>query len=171
MAVALIDRQGEYLHRSPCFLKMTSGTDAVAALQSAVRTFERRSLLEAARSERCEGGPETVRSMEVRTGSATYRVHALVPEESPSEGEVALLVIIEHLRRPAEREVPAKYRLTPREARVAQLLAEGRTNKEISAELGIRPTTAKNHTQVVLRKLGLQRRSQVGPLLRPGLAG
>jgi predicted ATPase/DNA-binding CsgD family transcriptional regulator len=48
--------------------------------------------------------------------------------------------------------------LTPRELAVLELLAEGRTNREIAATLYISPSTAGVHVSNILRKLGAKRR-------------
>src|SRR5215470_19205589 len=44
--------------------------------------------------------------------------------------------------------------LTPRELQVARLIAAGRSNKEIAAELVISQRTAENHVEHILTKLG-----------------
>ncbi|MGH9304844.1 MAG: LuxR C-terminal-related transcriptional regulator, partial [Acidimicrobiales bacterium] len=51
-------------------------------------------------------------------------------------------------------------RLTAREAEVLQLLAAGRTNKEIAAELFIAPKTASVHVSNILAKLGCASRTE-----------
>jgi DNA-binding NarL/FixJ family response regulator len=51
--------------------------------------------------------------------------------------------------------------LTPRELQVARLIAGGRSNKEIAAELVISPRTAENHVERILTKLGFTSRAQV----------
>ena len=51
--------------------------------------------------------------------------------------------------------------LSPRELEVAALVAEGRTNKEIAAELYLSERTAQNHVQHILTKLGFDNRTQV----------
>jgi DNA-binding NarL/FixJ family response regulator len=45
--------------------------------------------------------------------------------------------------------------LTPREQQVLNLLAEGKSNKQLAAELGISPRTAENHRARVMDKLNL----------------
>ena len=48
-----------------------------------------------------------------------------------------------------------KGRLTPREREVVQLLAEGKTTKEVAAVLGLGFKTADTHRTNIMRKLGL----------------
>jgi DNA-binding NarL/FixJ family response regulator len=50
--------------------------------------------------------------------------------------------------------------LTPREAEVLQLLAEGLANKEIAARLGISDHTVKFHVNALMVKLGVQSRTE-----------
>jgi len=56
--------------------------------------------------------------------------------------------------------VPAPYGLTARELAVLRLVAAGRTNAEIGAELYISPKTAGVHVSNILRKLGVSGRVQ-----------
>ena len=51
--------------------------------------------------------------------------------------------------------------LTPRELQVARLIAGGRSNKDIAAELVISQRTAENHVEHILTKLGFTSRAQV----------
>jgi RNA polymerase sigma factor (sigma-70 family) len=46
--------------------------------------------------------------------------------------------------------------LTPREQEVLRLIAGGRTNKEIAAELGISPRTVESHRESLTRKLRIR---------------
>jgi non-specific serine/threonine protein kinase len=57
--------------------------------------------------------------------------------------------------------VPAGSPLTPRERQVAELIAEGLSNKQIAARLFIAQRTAESHAGNILRKLGFTSRSQV----------
>ena len=54
--------------------------------------------------------------------------------------------------------------LSPQQKRVVGLVADGRTNKEIAAKLGIRPKTVKNYLHSIFEKLGITRRSQAAAL-------
>jgi DNA-binding NarL/FixJ family response regulator len=51
-------------------------------------------------------------------------------------------------------------RLTPREVTVLRLIARGQTNQQIAKELLISTSTAKNHVQRILTKLGASDRTQ-----------
>ena len=51
--------------------------------------------------------------------------------------------------------------LSPREAEVARLVAEGLTNRQIAERLVISERTAENHVQHILTKLGFATRSQI----------
>ena len=62
--------------------------------------------------------------------------------------------------------------ITPREAEVLGLLAEGLTNKEIAARLGFSTHTAKFHVESLLRKLDAANRAEaVREGIRWGLIG
>jgi DNA-binding NarL/FixJ family response regulator len=50
---------------------------------------------------------------------------------------------------------PADVELTPREAEVLQLIAEGFANKQIASELGLSVKTVEKHRQQVMNKLGI----------------
>ena len=71
---------------------------------------------------------------------------------------------------PAPAQVQARYGLTGRELAVLRLLAAGRTNAQIGAELYISPRTAGVHVTNILRKLGVSGRVQAAAVAeRAGL--
>lgn len=51
--------------------------------------------------------------------------------------------------------------LTPQERRIVELVADGKTNKEIAAVVFLSDKTVKNYVSNILSKLGLQHRAQV----------
>jgi two-component system response regulator DevR len=50
--------------------------------------------------------------------------------------------------------------LTAQEQRILLLVAEGKTNKEIAAEIFLSDKTVKNYVSSILSKLNLERRAQ-----------
>ncbi len=60
--------------------------------------------------------------------------------------------------------------LTRRERQIADLVAEGLSNKEIAIELRIGPATVKNHIHNILEKLHVPRRGAIGSRLRGVMA-
>lgn len=73
--------------------------------------------------------------------------------------------------------IPARFRggrrgygreLSPRERRVAELAATGRTNKEIARELYVEPDTVNKHLRSAMRKLGVRSRAALAYRLAGG---
>lgn len=55
---------------------------------------------------------------------------------------------------------PGREPLSPQEQRIVALVAEGKTNKEIAAGLGLSPKTVKNYLSTIFQKLQITRRTQ-----------
>lgn len=60
----------------------------------------------------------------------------------------------------------ASLSITERERQVLQLLADGRSNKEIAARLGLSPNTVKTHVARLFEKLRVARRTEAVGLAR-----
>ena len=79
------------------------------------------------------------------------------------QGRPIMVVVM----RPTERRSASRtalrnvFQLTEREAEVAELLAERFNNTTIAGRLSISKHTARHHTEAVLLKLGVRRRSAV----------
>ena len=61
----------------------------------------------------------------------------------------------------AERKLPQRNRLTTREREIVQLLAEGKSSKEVAVALGISVKTAETHRANIMRKLELHSVSEL----------
>jgi len=82
-------------------------------------------------------------------------VEALQRRATFFTSSVADLVLNGYLRRGVEPEKPTKDRLTAREREVVQLLAEGKTSKEVAQVLNLSVKTAETHRTNIMRKLGI----------------
>jgi non-specific serine/threonine protein kinase len=79
----------------------------------------------------------------------------------PLERAVASALAEPRADAPPARPGASGHWLTPREREVAQLAAQGLTNREIGVALGVAVKTAANHLQRVLEKLDLRTRTQL----------
>jgi DNA-binding NarL/FixJ family response regulator len=62
--------------------------------------------------------------------------------------------------RGGEESDPLLSRLSPQEQRILEMIAEGKTNREIAEELYLAEKTVKNYVSNLLRKLEMKRRSE-----------
>ncbi|MCC5985988.1 MAG: response regulator transcription factor [Rhodobacteraceae bacterium] len=62
--------------------------------------------------------------------------------------------------RPASAAVARMAQLTRQQARILELICQGMLNKQIAYELSIAETTVKAHVTAIMRKLGVQSRTQ-----------
>lgn len=102
----------------------------------------------------------------VAAGAAGYLLKASPREEivagirSVAAGRTALspqvaIRLVERMRNPA-----AETLLTPREVDVLRLIARGRNNREVGADLGIGESTVKTHLVKAFEKLGVRDRTR-----------
>lgn len=63
-------------------------------------------------------------------------------------------------RRKRAKTVAERYGLTKSQARVLELLAEGKTNRDIAEMLGVTEGTVKIHVSAIFKSLGVNNRSQ-----------
>src|SRR5262249_13426503 len=124
----------------------------------------------------------------LKAGAGGFLLKDLRPEDlaravrTVAAGETLLAesvtrrMIERFVRRPHPDEQPELAELTTREREVLELIARGRSNAEIGAELFLTEATVKTHVTHVLRKLGLRDRVQAviyayeAGLVEPGVA-
>jgi DNA-binding NarL/FixJ family response regulator len=82
---------------------------------------------------------------------------ALADQKPYFTSKISALVLEGYLN-PITRE---KAALTPREREIVQLVAEGRSTKELADRLGISPKTAETHRTNIMRKLNVHSVSEV----------
>ena len=137
------------------------------AAQAAVRN---------ANSRRRAGGQGTVRTARTQAEAATLEAHDI----SRRLGALPLRDAVEEMARAAHIDIapgaapdpttaapPANPAgLTARELDVLGLVTAGRTNRQIAAKLYVTEKTAAAHVSNILRKLGVQRRGEIGGAAR-----
>lgn len=97
---------------------------------------------------------ELQRSQGAQAGAAAYCTKDIEPE--------VLVKVIRQVARGEALAAPGELQepLSAREMEILTSLARGMSNKEIAAQLGISHQTVKNHVTAVLRKLGVDDRTQ-----------
>ena len=96
-------------------------------------------------------------------GEAAFQAACQRGRDLPAEDAVAYALQQPTKKPPDKPPAPAvsdRAPLTPRELQVARLVAGGRSNKQIAAELVISPRTAEGHVERILAKLGFTSRAQ-----------
>jgi len=63
---------------------------------------------------------------------------------------------------------PVLDKLTPREQDITKLVAKGLTNKEIGAQLYLSPGTVRNNIAIIMEKLDVKNRTQLGMMYHDG---
>lgn len=101
------------------------------------------------------GTPYRLRSVRLPPGSVT-------PQD-------AVVVLVQRVGPPVPelRELMQRFRLTRREADVAQRLAYGRSDREIATDLGLSPHTVRHHAEAVFIKVGVNSRKALAIHLGP----
>jgi len=70
-------------------------------------------------------------------------------------------VLDPHLSKPAARKETRSGGLSPRELEVLQLIVDGKTNKEIGADLGLSENTVNAHRTNIMRELGIHKTAEL----------
>jgi DNA-binding NarL/FixJ family response regulator len=85
-------------------------------------------------------------------------IEAVAQHKTYFTNKISEIVFARYLHgktRPSSEMEPGS-RLTPREREIVQLLAEGKSNKQVAANLGISVKTAETHRAAIMRKLGFE---------------
>lgn len=99
----------------------------------------------------------------------TYTIRGTLLETGPLVGlEPAVLFTItaaQPPRGPTADDLRRRYQLTPREAEVVLLVAQGLGNQQIAHQLHTSVHTARRHVEHIFAKLGVRRRAEVAALV------
>ena len=160
--IAILGAHDRELHRSERLREILSadseGETVVRRMRGLARSVLR---FRGAKHSEGRGSPG---AEEVETETARYALRATLIGRGLLGLERAVVVLVERLtpQLPAKRSLIERYELTPRQAEVALLLAQGLSDHEIGERLGISHHTARHHAEWVFTKLGIHSRKAVG---------
>ncbi len=97
----------------------------------------------------------------IATDDAAYQLRGELLATASDTPVVVVAIERERDIYPSYLQLRAAFGFTRAEARVARMLAERKTNYEIARELGVTGATARRHTEHILLKMGVGRRSAV----------
>lgn len=99
-------------------------------------------------------------------GESLVRAVQMVASGQSILDPAAVRVVVDRLRAPGTPNANSAIQgLSAQEQRVAVLVAEGKTNKEIAAAMGLSDKTVKNYLSNVFHKLKITRRSQAASIV------
>jgi DNA-binding NarL/FixJ family response regulator len=101
----------------------------------------------------------------LRAAREAFDALGLIPWAQRARRELRASGEKSHPRTPTARE-----QLTPQELQIAQLAAEGLSNREIGEQLYLSPRTVGTHLYRIFPKLGITSRSQLHTVLEPETA-
>jgi len=93
-------------------------------------------------------------------GDAVFAVSAGPLRRERDGGTTAIVLVTQNITQPRGRAEPSTT-LTARQREVARLIALGCTNREIGERLVLEPGTVANHVAEILRRLGVNNRTQI----------
>lgn len=113
---------------------------------------------------------EVVTSNHQRAAESTHNSRTPAPTRPSGSAGYGESFEAEPAVEAAARALTHIYRMTLSEARVALLLAERYSNREIAQVRGVTEHTARRHTEKVLMKLQIHRRGEVKELVQSALS-
>lgn len=168
----LFDLRGMVLHRNPAASSLIEGDPEGHHIEGTARELARSfgsiELRRPATSLAPVGEEPTSRN--VRTSLGHYRLRGSLLNGARGFMPPLIMIIVSRpsgmaaaseAALPEPTDLRRRFDLTARQAEVALLLARRLSNREIARALFISPHTAKNHTEMVLRKLGISSRREV----------
>ena len=162
---------GETLHESSALRRLLDRDEERSRLRAAIHSCVF-ALAARVKGARASDEPAAIRrvapeaSHELRTTAAHYSIWGCYASAMMA-GQPLILVSVSRTEQTGDRvaTIAERFSLTPREVTVTHLLANGRSNKEISGALGVSAHTARRHTEHVFQKLGVHSRAEVGAML------
>jgi DNA-binding CsgD family transcriptional regulator len=173
-ALMLFDADSALVHANPSAAALVSGLNSAHALDA---ERLRNEALQVARRINAMlrhagvGAPTMTPSAatrDVRTSKGVVTVRgAIAPAWMFGRGHGVLVTLERHVTTGlTDADLQQRFGLTAREVEVARFLADGLSNQDLAARLGVSFFTARNHVEKVLTKMGAKSRAQVGAVIR-----
>lgn len=168
VGVVLARIDGRIVHENASVRRMLASVPSENTLRSAItECIDRFRRVWSSRAPAGSPAPPRPTASEYRVPGHTFRLSTSFLGRDVLPGGGAIVVVVETLGPPP---FPAgilrdRYNLTRREIEVARLLAEGETNLEVAAALGVSAPTARHHTESVMLKLGVNARGKIAVIL------
>lgn len=161
--LAIVRPDGVLLHATPALLTMVAadhqGSALLAATQAQARDLGR---IVGTRA----GLPVPARTLETPRGRYDLRA-TLIHASHLGAGRLVLVAVTSAaMDLPLRNDLRRRFRLTPREAEIALLLARGARDRAVAAGLGIRLSTVRHHVEHILMKLDVHARAAVSARIR-----
>jgi DNA-binding CsgD family transcriptional regulator len=156
---ALLEAHGVLAYQNRALKSLLSDEPEATALLETARRFGRHCIK--APPSHAHGESSTVRPNDLRvaTTRGTYSVRAIpLPTGAKQRAEVLLIIRRMGIVLPSVASLRLQFRLTPREAEVALLLAKGASNAEVALALGVSVHTARHHGEHLFAKIGVHSR-------------
>lgn len=160
--ILVAEANGRIVHRNPALQTLLAGEPQRDHVEAELERLVG-DLAASVASSTAGTEPQDEVQHTISTTQGRYRVWGMLVSFGLPGGSVAIVVGVDRQKseRISNRELRERFRLTPRECQVARMIARGDSDPEISAALGISRHTAEHHTEHVLAKLAVRRRSEV----------
>lgn len=165
-ALMLCDRDG-VVHQTPALDRMLADDAAREEIRAKMARIGRDVLfLLGPRPRDGWSGPPAPLFGEIASAETRYRVRASLVGHPFGAVTMAVVVLSRCGPQPLSDDVlRTRFKLTPREIEVARHVAGARSSSQLAQCLGISRSTARRHTESVLRKLGLHSRAGISARL------
>lgn len=165
VGLALAELGSRSLYVNPAWAGWMEGEREGPLPREVERLLWERACPAAARGALTVGGEQLIADVGSRQGR--LRIGGIVVQPSGTATPLlALTIQPAPMRAGWPDDVGLRYRLTPAELRVAELVAAGLSNGAVAAALSISPHTARTHTARILSKIGVRSRAGISARLR-----
>lgn len=167
--VFLMKEDGRPLHRSAALRRLLADEPDSEPLMEAVHAhaekLRQRRFSQNTKSQAWES-LEVPATVAFRTRKARYELKGSYPGAAAVGVEAVMVTVHAHRDRAVDvGRLQESFGLTAREIEVAELVAEGRTNRDVAEALHISPHTVKHHVSHIMAKLEVPSRSGVAARL------